>query len=285
VSWPALASVPPGTLTEATLQLHWAVQLVAAAGRTFAEPASDDSHTSMSWSESLDAFVGVPFAGPYPFRVALRPADLTLLLLDRTGASVATLPLTGQRLEEAYEWLGVGVATYFGGPPPVLERAAYEIPEHAVGRGAPFPAGSDDALGSLAALYGSAADAIDEATDAIEGASEVRCWPHHFDIASLITLARDADGTPTRTVGVGMSPMGGGYDRWYWYVSPWPAPVPAELPPLRLGSWHTEGWTGAVLEGEAVVALPEGERAKAVSGFLTEAIDAAFEAHHAGGEG
>jgi hypothetical protein len=274
-----VTDVAQGGLKDATLQLHRAVQLVGAAGRTFAEPAPDDSHTSMAWSESLDAFVGVPFAGPYPFRAALRPEDLTLLLLDRTGAPVAALPLAGQRLEEAYEWLGLGVATYFGGPPPVLEREPYELAEHAVAHGAPFSATAEGGLTELSALYARAAQLLDEATDAIVGASEVRCWPHHFDIASLITLERDEAGVPSRTVGVGMAPMGGGYDRSYWYVTPWPVPEEAMLPDLRHGHWHTEGWTGAVLEGDAVRDLPEDERAGAVEAFLAEAIAAAFAVH------
>ena len=36
----------------------------------------------------------------------------------------------------------------------------------------------------------------------------MRCWPHHFDIATLITLERDAAGTATKTVGVGVAPSG-----------------------------------------------------------------------------
>ena len=246
--WDALSAIGPAELLEATLELHWAAQVVAAAGRTFAEPADDDSHTSMTWSESVGAFVGAPFAGAYPFRAALRPGDLTLLLLDRTGAPVSSFALPGRRLEEAFEWLSLGVATYFGGPPPVIERRAYEIPAHPVGDGAPFPERPAEGLAVVGGLYGRAARLIDEATDAIAGASVVRCWPHHFDIASPVTLSRDADGSE------------------------------AHLPTIGIGAWHTEGWTGAVLEAGTLLALPGPERTGAVEGFLAEATRASMAA-------
>jgi hypothetical protein len=81
-TWATATSVAPNDLTEATLQLHWATQFVAASGQTFAEPKDDDSHRAMIWDRDLRAFVGEPFAGAYPFRVAVRPEDLTLMLID-----------------------------------------------------------------------------------------------------------------------------------------------------------------------------------------------------------
>ncbi len=106
----------------------------------------------------------------------------------------------------------------------------------------------------------------------------VRCWPHHFDIASLVTLSRDADGSATSTVGVGLAPGGDDYDRWYWYVTPWPYPSEAHLPTIGIGAWHTEGWTGAVLEAGTLLALPGPERTGAVEGFLAEATRASMAA-------
>ena len=89
--------------------------------------------------------------------------------------------------------------------------------------------------------------------------SPVRCWPHHFDIATLISL--DAGGgEETRSVGVGMTPGDGGYAQPYFYVTPWPYPGATSLPPLREPAfWHTEGWAGAVIEGTALIETEDAE--------------------------
>jgi len=49
-------------------------------------------------------------------------------------------------------------------------------------------------------------------------------------------------------------------------------PKGAALPPLALGHWHTEGFTGAVALAESIVALDD--RRAGVSGFVRSAYDA-----------
>lgn len=274
--WRAATSLPPEGLVDSTLELHWAVQFLASAGQTFVEPRADDSHRAMTWHEGLRAFVGEPFAGPYPFRVALRPEDLTLLILDRTDQTLGALPLIGRTREEGYEWMSLGVATYLGGPPPRLERPEYDVPDHPVGEGARFTGGAESARRAVTGLYAVAAALVQQLVEGRDDASAVRCWPHHFDIASLITLDTDDEGRRTRTIGVGLAPMGGGYGSWYLYVTPWPYPETDALPPLREpGSWHTDGWTGAVLTGTDIAALPDEERDARVRQFLRDALAAA----------
>lgn len=270
--WAEIGRVGPERLGDPVLQLHWAAQLVASAGQTFAEPLEDDSHRSMSWSEMHSALVGADFAGPYPFRVALRPRDLTVILLDRTEQTLGALPLQGRSRSESYEWLSLAMATYLGGPPPRIERPEYDVPAHPVEAEGRFGV-ADDALATLESLYGGAAELLAEVAAERSDASEVRCWPHHFDIATLMTVAPAEGDRPARTVGAGLAPMGGGLDRWYWYVSPWPYPEARALPELQgPGRWHTEGWTGAVLPGEVVTAAPREDRRELVRAFLDEAI-------------
>lgn len=277
--WALLGSVSPAELVDPSLELHWAVQLIASAGQTFAEPRGDDSHRAMTWNPRKRAFVGAPFAGAYPFRVAVRPEDLTLVMLDRTDEPLGSFPLSGSTREDAYAWLGVGVATYLGGAPPEIERPEYDMPAHPVGAGAAFSSGRVPQRGVLAALYGSAAAVLEELISTRDDASPVRCWPHHFDIATLITLEVDDSGAATKTIGAGMAPMGGGYETWYWYVTPWPYPRPEALPPLPgPGDWHTEGWTGAVLTGEALLATDESLRDSVLRRFLDGSLDAAVAA-------
>jgi len=267
--------LPAATLIGPALELHWAAQLLASAGQTFAEAQSDDSHRAMAWDTDRRAFVSAPFAGGYPFRVGLRPEDLTLMLLDRTDEPLGVFPFAGTTLDEGYEWLTLGMATYMGGAPPVIERPEFEIPEHAVGHGAPFSPSIGPEFEALGSLYGGAHALLTELFEGDPDASTIRCWPHHFDIATLLTVEIGEDGAAAKTVGVGFAPMGGGYESWYWYVTPWPYPDDSALPELRgAGGWHTDGWTGAVLTGVEVDAMDEGARQGAVRAFLDEAVTA-----------
>jgi hypothetical protein len=276
--WAVVGSVDPADLVAPTLELHWAAQLVAAAGQAFAERREDDSHRAMTWDARRRRLVGMPFAGPYPFRVALRPQDLTLLMLDRTDETLGALPLSGVTTGHALEWLAAGMATYTGILPEPLSLPDYDMPAHRIGEGEPFgPAGRE--LGVVGALYGAAAGLLTELASVRSIASPVTCWPHHFDIATLLTLETDGSGTATKTVGVGLAPMGGGYDTWYWYVTPWPYPDRSSLPELGgPGAWHTEGWTGAVLTGSELVAAPDAFRDAVVRKFLDVSVEAAISA-------
>jgi len=274
--WDTLGAVAPEDLVDATLELHWAAQILAAAGQALVAPRDDDSHRAMTWDPVLRALVGSGFAGPYPFRLALRPENLTLALLDRGDQVLGSLPLGGRTTADALDWVRSGLATYLGRLPDALVLPDYDMPAHAVGRGAPFRSGRDAERRVLTALYASAASLLSELISTRSDASPVTCWPHHFDIATLITLERGAGGAATKTVGVGLAPMGGGYGTWYWYVSPWPYPPVEGLPTLMgPGSWHSEGWTGAVLTSAELLAGPEAFREAIVRKFLDVSVEAA----------
>ena len=275
-AWTRLGAVAPADLTNATLELHWAAQFIAAAGQSLAEPREDDSHRAMTWDASRREFMGEPFAGAYPFRVGLRPADLTLLLLDQTDEPLGSLPLAGKTREEGHEWLMSGLANYMG-ELPEIGRPEYDLPPHPVHDGAPFSEGQRNELGTLSALYESTAALLGEIVDGHESASEVRCWPHHFDIATLVTVERGEDSHASKTIGIGMAPMGGGYESWYWYVTPWPHPKLDTLPTLDgPGAWHTEGWVGAVLSGDEVVEAEGVFREAVVRKFVDVSVGAAL---------
>lgn len=225
----------PRTLTDARLQLHWAAQLAATPGRTLAPPRADDSHASFRW-------VGDALVQEDRFRSGLRLRDLTLLLGDETFA------LDGRTLDDGFSWLAVQL--------PGLRRTFDEpMPQHAVAAGAPFSLRDAEAFAELARDYAEAAPLLRAIHD------DVRCWPHHFDIATLLEF----DGG--KSIGAGLSPGDDSCDEPYWYVNHFPATSRRDLPPLAGGgTWTTEGWVGAMLPAS------RGGDAKA---FLDSAVAAA----------
>ncbi|PSB34114.1 hypothetical protein [Stenomitos frigidus] len=104
-TWQAIAKISPHELVESRLQLHYAIQLLAATGAALAEALPDYSHTSLAWHSGLDVFVGAAIRATTPFQVALDPVSLTLMLLDQQSETTITLPLAGKTMVEGLHWL------------------------------------------------------------------------------------------------------------------------------------------------------------------------------------
>jgi hypothetical protein len=267
IAFEPLGRPSPAALTEARVALHWAVQVVAAAGSALIPAMPDDSHTSLEWSTAGRLLVGG--MTPRKARLGLRPTDLTLVVVDVTGDAKRELSLAGRTLEDAFAW----TADAFGVS--ALEMPSYQMPEHIVGHGGAFGGTDPGALAELARWYASAdvllRDFVASRPYAGEHASPVRCWPHHFDIATLVSLPGAASGS-ARTIGVGLSPGDSSYGEPYFYVTPWPYPESPALPRLPAGAtWHQTGWVGAVLTATAIFGdaggTPPG-RAETVREFL-----------------
>src|SRR5260221_14637552 len=74
-----------------------------------------------------------------------------------------------------------------------------------------------------------------------------------------MAVSFDADTAQSaRSIGIGVSPGDEFYDQPYVYISPSPQLNTAQLPDLPApGHWHTQGFVGAVVTGEAILALAD----------------------------
>ncbi|HEV7516747.1 MAG TPA: hypothetical protein VGR07_10640 [Thermoanaerobaculia bacterium] len=255
-------------LVNARLQLHWAAQVAAAVGKQLLLPEPDFSQQSFEWAERAGALAQGTVTAARPFRSALRLAELTLALLDGAGAPIAELPLSGRTVDEAYIWLTAEIEKLLGralaeplerpGPPPAM-------PAHPVGTGRRFALADSGPFAEVARWFADADRLLREVQAENPGASPVRCWPHHFDLATRIPLEPGAGTDPeaARSIGVGLSPGNVSRSAPYFYVTPWPcpqSPAASGLPALAGGgTWNTEGWLGAVLEARALVGTREQE--------------------------
>jgi hypothetical protein len=227
-------------LSDARRQLHHAAQLATAAGISYLPAQPDDSHTNLEWLAPLGMLASNVVPSTRPFRLAVRATDLTLAVLDASNTPIATSSLHGQTMNGAAAWIKDRLREIGTDPSRFTLRRHYEVPHHAVDDGAAFDTSNSAAFAQLSAWYSIAADVL--ASLRGPNVSDVRCWPHHFDIAILITLAVD------ETVGVGMEPGDVYYDEPYFYVNH--SPSLSKAPESALGghgSWHTREWIGAVL--------------------------------------
>ena len=131
----------------------------------------------------------------------------------------------------------------------------YKIPDHPIAHGAKFDLSDPELFSVYSDLYRNAAAVLFAVVQNFEGTSPVRCWPHHFDIATLLIPDTDKSSEDTRTIGVGFSPGDEIISEPYFYISPWPYPDSSyQLPALKgPGKWQTDGWTGVLLSLSDIV--------------------------------
>lgn len=202
-------------MIDTRLQLHWAAQAAAGVGRTVLPKQADDSNTNFRWSD------GTLMQGDG--KSGIRVRDLTLVY----GGD--EFPLTGRTLDDGFRFFEERVGQTLARPGEAMP------PDHPVAHGAVFAPVSSE-LETLSALYAKADRELRRIHE------PVRCWPHHFDIATLMELGGG------RTIGAGFVPGDAHYSEPYWYVTPYPYPEDrSNTKPLPSGFWNTGPWFGAVL--------------------------------------
>lgn len=252
-----LRSAAPASLASARAMAHRAAQHLTRIARANLPAAADDSHSNIGWDRDLGAFKSHAMDGNF---VGLSLASLTLFVTDKDGGNV-TLPLQGCSDEDAAAWLD-GEVVKAG-----LKGAAglalpYELPEDA----AQITTYQVDAqtLKALTAWFDLASQTLEEFAannTALEpGPSAVRCWPHHFDIATYVAL-ETGDPETARGVGVGMSPGDEGYNEPYFYINAWPHLDTSKLPDaIDPGHWHTAGYVGSIATATELLSTVDAEQ-------------------------
>ena len=237
-------------MLEARLQAHYAAQWLARYGRSYLPPQSDDSHTSMLWNPSARLFLS-PSSGTGT--LALDIPTLTLFWLDPKGTLGTGFSLDGKTDAEAEAMLRAMLGELGLNPQRLKPELPYDLPDHAIATGAGSGAaydvtGNAKGLLALSTLFHQGAEILTGVQGREEGASAVRCWPHHFDIATLIALDDEKDPEAAKTIGVGLSPGDDTYPEPYYYIAPWPYPDPVKLKKNEIYHWHTVGFTAAIIQ-------------------------------------
>jgi hypothetical protein len=271
---PEIPRIPiTASFVDAWRQTHHAAQIASEVGKAWGRPQPDDSHSSFSFEGG--ALLGAEVPCARPFRAALLVASLGLELRDREGRTLAARPLAGCTAREGMAWVRATAARLAGEGPRQPAVPAPDLPPHPVAQGAPF-APSPASSAELARLL-AAADAL---LGRFSDGAPVRCWPHHFDLATLLVAARYRNGEPSATIGLGLAVPDAIEGSGYWYVSPWSASGsarPIAWPPLAYGRWLPRDGTLpiAALTLAEVAAIPDAAaRREVLTGFLSGAIAA-----------
>jgi hypothetical protein len=273
--WRILGNLEPTALVRSRETLHHAAQLLALAGASFLDARPDDSHTSMSWLEPVGALATQPIGAEITFRFALRLRELTLTVVDDDSRDEsAALSLHARTRTDALEWMRLEASRRGLDGERLRSRLHFAISPHPTDEGHPFERAADGTLEELATWYANASLVLGSKRRQMDGAGPVRCWPHHFDIATLVRLPGNG---ALQTIGIGLSPGDESYAEPYYYVGPYPAPS-LRPRPLSVGNWHTTGWWGGVLVGSEIVKHRTPDlQAAFVTRFIEEAVERLLE--------
>ena len=251
--WRPIDGVNLQTLNAARAPAHYAAQWLARAGYAYVQAKPDSSHTNVGWDEAHDGFTTHPLKGD--LRLGLKIPQLSLVLTE--GKAISSFPMDGRTNADARAWLGKEMSAHGLDAKALNKPLPYDLPAHPIAKGEAYRASENaKGLAVLAAWFGNANASLGRIREAHNKgklqASPVRCWPHHFDLATLILL--DGDPEKGRSVNVGLSPGDGTYDSPYFYITPWPTPDRAKLPMLPpIGHWHTKGFTAAVALASSIL--------------------------------
>ncbi len=274
--WTELDCIDPKALVEARLQAHHALQWVTRAARANVAPKPDDSHSNLGWDEGLQGLVSrdLVAAGGGIYRCGLSVDRLTLFVA-KGSEMLGKFELDDRIDADAATWIDKILAD-LGLHPVSGITLPYAIPTHSVAAGGRYSfALARPAFSGLAHWFDAADEILEETTSKLigigAGPSEVRCWPHHFDIVALLSL-ETGDAETAAAIGIGMSAGDAYYAQPYFYVSPWPGPAVDALSRLPVpGRWHAQDFIAAVAPAEAVLATSE------PPARLREFIDAAVD--------
>ena len=272
-SWQRLGRVEPSSLRQARLAAHALAQVPAAVSRAVIPAAPDDSHTSLSWLPEQGALAGEPILEAGDLRIALLPARQALVTLSAGGSLTpiggagAALPALLDAAAEALEQAG-------------LERPALSVPDYDLPREPYFAEGivpevDEAAAVELAATFANAALVLGELATEHREATPIRCWPHHFDLATLLAIDPPERGESARSIGVGLSPGDDSIEQPYWYVNPWPrvdASRAQAVDSLPAGRWN-HAFLGGLLEHQEIVAAGDAAAQQArVQAFIDATV-------------
>ena len=252
-AWQKLTNISLTKLAETRKQIHQAVQLAALTGRAFLPKVEDDHFASLLWLQDKNLLVSQEW-GKNKIKTAINFKDFMILFLDAEDNIVGSFPLNSKTFNEAFDWLKEQVDLLGEDAGKLSLELPYEIPVYPTASGTLFQFANKELFNELSKYFANANLVLKHIKEENEQASSIGCWPHHFDIATLIVLNDSKENY--KSIGVGLSPGDDNYSEPYFYITPWPYPNTDKitLPELPSGGfWHTKGWVGAILTASELI--------------------------------
>lgn len=247
-SWNPLIVVDPDELRHARIQLHQAVQNVAAVGRKFLAQDAGDKNASLTWVPGLKRMAGNWVKGDISLRSSISLEEFKIYLVDEKVTTLSAFDCQDATVTQLMLWLEEQIGKYGLKAANLTLNLPYELPDEVLAAGSPFNLPSLRGVKELTKYYHNAYVTLREFKQKFVAAGEIRIWPHHFDMAMDVLLRDTGDPETNTQIALGMSPGDDQFESPYLYVNCWPHVDTQKLPMLsNHGMWISEEWTGAVL--------------------------------------
>jgi hypothetical protein len=214
-------------------------------GRSYSPHSSGDAYGNLGWLSGQDALVSHPvWSGEWCLGLSF--ADLELFLAE-SNKVVASFKLQEQSFASGIEW--VNQIAQSKGRNNLLVQLPYQVPGfdplHK------FNSADFQLTRHFADLFHNTQQVLQHLSQIYEPTEPIRCWPHHFDLATRLILQAHKDPELETSIGFGFSPGDEAINELYFYVNCWPYPQldSGSTPDIGAhGQWNLEGWIGTTLK-------------------------------------
>lgn len=221
--------------------MYLAAQYLAAAGISFLEKKSDDSHTNLGFS-GIDSSLSTRSLNDNGDNLSLNYEDFSLNW--NTSDECSWLSLDGSTHAEVLNWLGQRTSKA-GFSSAYNYTFHYDLP-YSIDSEFVFKCESSTRLKELLEIRILANKVMHSFLEEHQLTSEIRIWPHHFDTGAFVTL----DDGSGKSVGFGLAIADSVSTEHYFYMSGYVGHHfidTAEFEPLSRGIWKVEDYKAAVL--------------------------------------
>lgn len=223
-------------------QLHLAAQYLAAFGNSFLENKADDSQANLAWND-VDRWLMTRAVSDDTYQLALSFQDFKLIWLAN-GQAQQTLELNDTSHTQVLTFINEQVnASAIAKPYSYCTN--YPIPYPALTDASTFKLVDEHRMWYMANKLTMAKLCFQQFLKTHQLASEIRVWPHHFDMGIYAPI------TDSLAIGAGLAiPDSLVPEDFYCYISGWlkgEAIDNSVFNALTLGRWHTDDFNGATL--------------------------------------
>jgi hypothetical protein len=244
--WIPIPKVDLTALTETRKHLHQSVQVVSAVPRNVLPHDPSDTSASLDWSFEFACLESMGFGKQQDYKAGIIFGEFKLVLI-KNGSALAKYDLEGHSTNDALSWMKDQLSQQGLDASKVNLDLPYEIEDYDYNTSLEINA---LAAKAFSCLFGNTFQILQKVKEKFPKAEAIRCWPHHFDIATLIPIERDSNGEVVKSIGIGFSPGDEAVPEPYLYVNSWPVIDRKELIRFELdkGEWVDANWSGATLK-------------------------------------
>lgn len=226
-------------------QLHLLSQPIAKANRTYVASKPDDSHTNLNFNAETGRIEGRWIeAGDEKIMLTLNLDLLQYEWLNIAGTCIQSLSAEGKTLSEVENELAGQLKDLGLDPEGFTDKLHFEIPEYSFADESIKPIGKEE-MSEWKSYRRLANELCTLVLKDIQGESEIRIWPHHFDTGIYVKLENSIG------LGLGLAMEDSMAGAPYFYMSGYSENGSLNynnLPELTSARWEIgEYWQGAIL--------------------------------------